>query len=274
MSALTATIENDLSVSLLATGIPANVSRVRVTRTTGPVVEVVRGGELDSAGAVSLIDYYPPLERDTTYTITTVTGESLASATVRVESDCGFIRDADNPETKVEVHAQYVPRAGGVFLRHGSFSTRSAHADGRLTPIIGARLGVWTGGRTRATEIQLRLFAEGPDLDRLKALFELPMLCLQTLPDWGLSDPVAYFPADAEFHALRPDLPDAPVTVDAAVLPVRPPLHTPLVVAVLVSTIDDDALDMQLTVSQVDANAAGRNVAEVDLHPQVLLGSG
>lgn len=274
MTALTATVENDLSVSLLATGIPTSVTRVRVTRTTGTHVEVVRGGELDSAGAVSLIDYYPPLEQDTTYAITSVAGESLASATVRVESDCGFIRDADNPETKVEVHAQYMPHVGGVFLRHGSFSTRSAHADGRLTPIIGSRLGAWTGGHTRATEIQLRLFAEGPDLNQLEQLFELPMLCLQTLPGWGLSDPVAYFPADAEFHAVRPDLPDAPVTVDAVVLPVRPPLRAPVVVAVLVSTIDDSAASMSLTVSQVDANAAARKVAEVDLHPQVLLGSG
>lgn len=271
---LEATVETDESVALLATDIPLDVDRVRFMRTCCAGKTMLRGGETSVAGAASIVDYYPPLGREIEYTLETPSGRVLTSTTITVESDTGFIRDALVPTRKIPIHATYQPRRGGAFLREGAFQTRKHTAEGKITPIVGSRVGVWTGSIVRPSEIKLNLFVEGRDLEHITRLCAESVLCLQTLPGWGLSDPVAYFPSDADFHAHRPWDPSGPVSIDITVQPVRPPLVAPVVSAVLVSTIDEQALDLMLTVADVDANAAGRSVAEVDLRPGIITGEG
>lgn len=273
MTTLTATVEGQY-VALMAQSVPPSVGRARFMRSVGRDRQMVRGGLVSVAGAAALFDYYPPLGCDVSYEIETESGQVLASAIVKVPSQVGVLRDALHPDQSVEIHTAYHAEQPGTVLSDTSFRERAWQAQGELVEVVGARLPVWLGEVSRANIVELTTYFHTRDLDTVKRLLEQPVLCVQALSDWGLSDPVMYTSTDASVFAYKPNNTDELMRLDLIITPVRPPSVSAQVADVFVSTVDSAALDAVLTVANVDANASGASVAEVHLHPQILLGAG
>lgn len=275
MSTITASV-SDNKVTILVSGLATSgQTKLDLIAVTANARRFVTSTISAGTGAAVLVDYFPPLNQPIRYVVESdraTFDKQLDAITVR--SDTGFLRSSIEPSKMLRVDSY--ARDGVLGVVFGSFKETGGKAAGEKLRVLGARLPVFlSAGVTEYDKHTLMFIARGEAMiQAVQDLFDTsPLLCLQALPGWGLVSPVTHFPLDYDMIALNTRNISYGVKYTLEVCAVRPPVKL-FVFNITIEYVDGEAAKNSLLIQDVDSNAGGATIAEVDANPDILLGAG
>lgn len=230
------------------------------------VTETVSAG----TGGAGLIDYYPPLGIDFTYIVEDGNGVELGRGDTRFDAGVGWLRSSTDPSVGIPVSVKRRPGCATILFQ--SFTDYGSATKGTLAMPLGAARPLWlTSGVNEPVKTGFSLLVEGSEMVKQthRFLTNASMLCLQSLPEWGLNSPVVHFPAKHDVTVIKPARLAAGAVFKGEIYPVKPPAKL-FIVELTVGYVDTTAEGLKITVGQVETNAKPYSIAEIEANPDVL----
>lgn len=207
-------------VGLTISGLGVGTDVLTVWRTAGGERLPVQGArDLEAVDSAYVIDYEVPFGVPATYVLEVLEGPDTgltASATLTVESACGYLHDPLEPSVVVPVWATRAP-SGEPVLAGTAFRDLVRGADVEVHRILGSRYPVAIGGqRQAAAGVDLSVLADAEVQNtRLRDMVgRASVLVVRPLPGWlgGALPPVGYVSVpeviEQPLTAHRVDLPE------------------------------------------------------------------
>lgn len=170
---------------------------LRVERTvSGETTIVPRARRVRASTAVLVTDFFPGLNVPTTYVVW-VGGQAMATTTITVASEVGWIQDPIYPDQAIPVSGNRV--AGALMLTSDSLQEVNYGAGGEQIRTLGSRYGVVIGANRSAAQ---NVVLAGSSMDRgldakiRELVAQAAVLVLRPLPEMLPLPGVAYLHAD------------------------------------------------------------------------------